>query len=180
MKHSAIILVFVLLLAVGRADAQKAPSGIAFTSRYTNLDTDCRTLAGRGGTDDAYQCRGVGGYRMYVGYSALSTIIKIYARNDESVGDIPMQSLDFDQTKIKVEWRLANGKPFAVIIRLYKYGEDSVDEFNRFGKKVGEELKIVGLKGFEDIDFTVDANAPDANAKARELADDAFREKQTD
>jgi hypothetical protein len=35
-------------------------------------------------------------------------------------------------------------------------------------------LFIVGLKGFEYIDGKIDAKAPDANAKAREMADASF------
>ncbi len=33
---------------------------------------------------------------------------------------------------------------------------------------------VRGLKGFEDIDFKVDAKTPNANVKARELADNAY------
>ncbi len=40
--------------------------------------------------------------------------------------------------------------------------------------KTGESLVVKGLKGYERIDFEVDARASDANAKARELADKAF------
>jgi len=84
--------------------------------------------------------------------------------------------LIFDQTKIKAEWRTANGKPFAVIMRVAKYGETD-DENLYIGKKIGEELIVQGLKGFEDIDFKVDAKTPNANVKARKLADDAYLEK---
>ena len=37
--------------------------------------------------------------------------------------------------------------------------------------KTGEALIIKGLKGFEHIDFQVDAKTPSANLKARQMAD---------
>ena len=61
-------------------------------------------------------------------------------------------------------------------MRVAKYGEPD-DENPYLGKKIGEELIVKGLKGFENIDFTVDAKTPNANAKARELADNAYSDK---
>ena len=177
MRHLAIVLACGLILLTGDIFAQKKTAA-RFSSVYTNLDKDCKTIKGEPqGTDDAYNCKGVGGYRMYVGYAAAATIINVYTRDDERIGDIPMQNLNYDRAKIKIEWRLADGKPFAVIIRLDKYGGEQGSAFDYFGKKIGEELKVVGLKGFEEISFTVDAKTPGANAKARELADAAYRQK---
>lgn len=86
------------------------------------------------------------------------------------------QGFDFNQNKIKVEWRTANGKPFAVILRVSKYG-DTDDENPYIGKKIGEELIVMGLKGFENIDFKVDSKTPNANVKAREMADSNYKTK---
>ena len=177
MKYAAMALAFGLILLTGNIYGQKQTGAIKFTSFYTDLDKGCKTIKGEPeGTDPAFDCRGVGGYRVSVSYAAAATIIGIYARDDERVGDIPMQSLDYDQSKIKIEWRLANGKPFAVIIRLYRYSSEETDRSGYFGKKIGEELRIVGLKGFEDLNSTIDAKTPDANQKARKLADEAYRQ----
>jgi hypothetical protein len=70
-----------------------------------------------------------------------------------------------------VEWRLADGKPFAVIIRMYDYGDDLCQGDN---KVKGESLVVRGLKGFEQIEGAVDARTTNANAKARELADKGY------
>jgi hypothetical protein len=96
--------------------------------------------------------------------------------NDDRIF-LDMHDIFSDYSKVKLEWRMANGKPFAVIMRVFKYGEEKKNESDYWGKKIGEELKIVGLKGFENIDFKVDAKTPDANAKARELADNGYLKK---
>lgn len=178
MKHLAIIFAVGLIFLTGNIDAQKTAGATKFSSVYTNLDKDCKTLKGGDGQDDAYDCKGVGGYRIYVGSAAAAQAITIEKPGTEDRFPVGMQDFDWDQTKVKVEWRLADGKPFAVIIRTFKYGDEKKNEYDYWGKKIGEELSVVGLKGFENIDFTVDSKTPDANAKARELADNGYKEKQ--
>jgi hypothetical protein len=80
-----------------------------------------------------------------------------------------MQALNYSQKTI--EWRLANGKPFAVIMRVYEYAGNDLCATN--GKVTKESLVVKGLKGFE-IEETVDAKTPNANLKAREVADKAY------
>jgi hypothetical protein len=80
-----------------------------------------------------------------------------------------MQTINWTQKT--VEWRLANGKPFALIMRKYAYAGS--EQCATGGKITGESLIVVGLKGYE-IDETVDAKTPNANAKARDLADKAY------
>jgi len=53
-----------------------------------------------------------------------------------------MQTVNWKQKT--VEWRLANGKPFAVIMRDYKYAGD--DLCSTSGKVIGESLIVKGLK----------------------------------
>jgi len=42
---------------------------------YTNLDKACKTIKGGGGTDDASNCKGIGGYRIHVSASAAAVAI---------------------------------------------------------------------------------------------------------
>jgi hypothetical protein len=177
MKHSAVIFTLCLLLSTGAVYAQKTTGATRFSSAYTNLDRDCKTIRGGEGTDDASDCKGVGGYRVQVWAAAAAQMIAVESPGKKDRFQIAAQNFDFNQTKIKVEWRTANGKPFAVIMRIFKYSDEKADDSAYFGKKIGEELRIVGLKGFENIDFTVDAKTPDANLKARELADNAYAAK---
>jgi hypothetical protein len=89
-------------------------------------------------------------------------------KGDESIS-LGMQAINWTQKT--VEWRMANGKPFAIIMREYEYAGN--DQCATGGKITGESLIVRGLKGYE-IDETVDAKTPNANLKARELADKGY------
>jgi len=177
MKNLTTVIVCCLILFAVKAEAQKTQNNaMKFSSQYTNLNRDCKTFEGKNGTDDASDCRGIGGYRVNVSAAAAAVFITAQTPVEKDSILLASQDLSFSQTKTKIEWRMSGGKPFAVIMRVAKYGE--TDEENPyFGKKTGEELIVRGLKNYEDIDFKVDAKTPNANLKARELADNAYLEK---
>jgi hypothetical protein len=147
---------------------------IRFSSAYSPL-TKCGSgmtrkeerEAERQGSDIPTRCKGYGGYDVYIYYSACASIFTL----DKGEENIPlgMQALAWKQKT--VEWRLANGKPFAVIMRVYEYA--GTDLCTTDGKITGSSLIVKGLKGYE-IDETVDAKSANPNAKARELADAAY------
>lgn len=152
-----------------------------FSSVYTNLNTECKNAfrsVGEG-QDMPLRCKGYGGYSVYIYYSAFGSHIAIQSKNksDDSPA-IASQGLDYsDQKGRKVEWRMANGKPFAVILRISNYeGEPTEPGESPFSDKYkkGESLIVKGLKGYERIDFTLDAKPANANVKAREMADQAY------
>ncbi len=177
MKKIITVCLCCLFLLVGSVSAQKPKKNAPkFSSVYTDLNKACKTIKGENGSDDASDCRGIAGYRIYIWDSASTEIIAAEPPDKTDRIIIATQGFDFDQTKVKLEWRMANGKPFAVILRVSKYGETN-DENPYIGKKIGEELVVVGLKGFEKIDFKVDTKIPNANAKARELADNSYSAK---
>lgn len=173
MKRFITIFVICFCFSVVNIFAQKP---IKFTSLYTNLNKDCKPLKGGEGQDTAFDCKGIGGYRISLSPSAAA--LSITAQTPDKKDSIPLanQSIGFDQTKVKLEWRLANGKPFAVIMRIDKYGKPEND-YDIFGKKIGTELVVIGLKGFDKIDFKVDGKTANATANARKLADNAFLRK---
>jgi hypothetical protein len=138
-----------------------------FSSVYTDLNKDCRNKfksVGEG-QDMPLVCKGFGGYQIHIDYSASSEHYR--AEKGQSVIGLVRHRIGRVPSK-KIEWRMANGKPFAIIVRINKYDEDS-DEFNP--KKIGQSLLIKGLAGYEHIDFEVDAALPNANAKAQKMAD---------
>jgi hypothetical protein len=155
-----------------------------FTSAYTDLKTECKNAfkdVGEG-QDMPLMCKGYGGYKIYIYYSAWAANIALaQPTKSDRIGDtmfLAMQGLSYDQEGRKVEWRMADGKPFAVIMRVTDYketndGDNPFDEKNR----TGESLIIKGLKGFERIDSRIDAKTPDANAKAREIADSNYNKR---
>ena len=170
MKYTKILLATILALAGATfASAQKP---VKFTSVYTRLDgRGCKTLRGGQGTDDATLCKGVGGYNVEVYYSAATIQIGAIRKIDDQIAPLATLNLDFDYTKSRLEWRLANGKPFAVIMRVPIYAPPKDGEY--FGKVIGQQLIVVGLVGYE-ISQKIDAKLAGANLKTRELADKAF------
>lgn len=179
MRRSIIVFAMVALFIPGfivpSIASVHAPQTPTFSSSYTPL-TKCGSgmtkkeerEAEKAGQDIPTQCKGPAGYDVYIYYSACSSHFGI-RRGEES---IPLDTQAVDWKQKTVEWRLANGRPFAVIMRSYVYSGD--DTCATGGKINGESLLIKGLKGYEHIDGTVDAKTPNANLKARELADQGF------
>ena len=167
----------VIILVAGASFAQKPPtrSQTKFTSVYTNLMRDCRVSRGTNGTDDAGVCRGVGGYQVRIYSSAAAVHINVEIKGTDDSFSLATVGTDFDESKSRIEWRLADGKPFAVIIRVPEYGDPTRDSPN-LGEVIGEELNVQGLKRFASLSFSIDAKESNANAKARELADRAYLE----
>ena len=145
-----------------------------FSSVYTAL-TKCGSgmtkkeerEAEKNGSDIPTVCKGYGGYNVDISYSACSSSFSL-VRGEESIS-LGMQAINWTQKT--VEWRLANGKPFAIIMRQYEYAGNA--QCATDGKITSESLIVRGLKGYE-IDETVDAKTPNANGKARELADKRY------
>ena len=173
--------VFAAALLCAVTLAQPAPAGVRptkFSSAYTDLKTQCKAIAeGEAqGDDTPLRCAGFGGYEVRIDFSAASSHLRLQpaAGRDEDSIELATQSVNYD-AKRKIEWRLADGKPFAVIFRVDK-PKDGLDpsEMWRPENKAGESLLVKGLKGHEQIAFEVDARTPDANGKARALADDAY------
>jgi len=162
-----------MFVAAISAQAAVAKARTEFTSVYSNLNKDCKTMHGTNGTDDGDLCRGPSGYQVRVYSAAVALYINAEIRGKEGSFNLATTNFDFDTRKTQIEWRMANGKPFAAIIRVPKY-DKATDNDPYFGKLIGQQLAVVGLKGNESISFAVDAKDADANAKARELADKAY------
>jgi hypothetical protein len=171
-----------LICLAGICDSQ-ATHGKAgttkFTSVYTDLNKECKDAfktVGEG-QDMPLRCKGYGGYYIYIYYSAWAAHVNAQMLKNEDVTiSLAMQPLSYsDEKGRKIEWRMADGKPFAVILRVsnYKASGDGESPFQE-SLKTGESLLIKGLKGYEHIQGEVDAKAPDANVKARELADQKY------
>ena len=164
-----------LVVANARKSTATLQSKPAFSSSYTSL-TNCGSgmtkkeerEAEKHGSDIPSKCKGLAGYAVDISYSACSSNFTL-TRGDETIS-LGMQAIDWPQKT--VEWRLADGKPFAVIMRVYEYAGNEL--CSTAGKIKSESLMVQGLKGYEQIEGSVDARTPNANVKARELADKAF------
>jgi hypothetical protein len=164
-----IALAVTLLFAASLSAQTKAPAKTRFTSVYTNFTSNCKTVDGENGSDGASFCRGPGGYEIENYFAAAAALYVATYKGENTPYAFPMLDLTFDDRKTKVEWRMANGKPFAMIMRIPVYAKPRNDN-EYFGPVIGEQLFIRGLKGF-DFETQVDVKTLNANAKARELAD---------
>lgn len=159
--------------------SKPAPRTPRFTSVYTNLRTQCRSVATNGqGDDPPMRCTGFGGYILVVDFSAASSHLRIEPRRNPTESNtvsLGTQPVDFDSGGRKLEWRLADGKPFAVIMRMERAKEGSdPTEMWQPQNRLTPVLLVQGLGGHSGVNSEVDATKPTANADARKLADDAF------
>lgn len=160
------------------------PKAPVFRSLYTNMKRDCRTLPEPKGTDPvgdpAGACKGYGGYRIFISHSASSAQFSVESLKNKSESiDLGNDYSSYGARGERVEWRMANGVPFAVIMRLGKYKErDDGENPYTARNRTGSTLVVKGLTGWEHIDFTVDGAAAGANLEARALADQNYSKKQ--
>jgi hypothetical protein len=158
---------------------QEQYAGPVFSSVYTDLPgTDCRDLDEPLAEGDIPQiCAGVDGYQLYTYYNLYGHDLIHLQTIDENF-DTSLVGDDCDDTQIygdKIEWRLANGRPFAAVVRttchyLTLAEEDGI-EFEMF--EAGDSYLLVrGLAGFESINHSIKIEDADtANQDAREMAD---------
>ncbi len=160
---------------VSSISIRRRTKGPQFSSAYTDLKTQCKNPAPakNEGQHSSLFCKGYGNYRIHIFDSAAA--LHVNAETLEGKDSIPLatQNLTYDQQGRKIEWRLADGKPFAVILRVFKYsgkGEYPLQE-----KPTGEALLVKGLHGFEQINYEVDIKSnANPNVKARTLADNGY------
>lgn len=169
-----------ILFLFGLTLSDNLPSAAAqtrFTSVYTKNISKCGSGATKReekemenrGQDIPTECSGPGGYKLFIGYSCCASYFSVI-RGDDQI-NLFTESLDWKQQT--AEWRLADGKPFAIIIR-YNTHDIDVDTALMTGVK-GEFLKVKGLKGFENIDSDIDVRtAKNPNVEARRIADAGF------
>jgi hypothetical protein len=177
-----LFLLFVLFVLITSylVSAQEATHP-KFSSAVTDLSKDCRKAFKQvgEGQDMPLNCKGYGQYYIYIYYSALASHIGVKINKGDDFIYLSPEKLDYsDQKNNKIEWRLADGKPFAVILKVSRY-DDKVQENGenpyQDKYKVGELYIVKGLKGYENIDFKVDATKnQNAVKNARDLADNAF------
>lgn len=180
-KSSYLVLVAILAIS-GVVTAQKASSsgksdkGPQFSSSYTDLTVNCKSSDGKESGHVETICKGVGSYRIHYFDSATTLEFRAETLDRSESVNLASQALDYDVKNRKVEWRLANRKPFAIILRTNTY--QTVNGLISYPtKKTGEFLIVKGLKGFEQLDRRVEATMPNANKIAREIADNAYSAK---
>lgn len=169
-------LAFVLLGSLAHAETGKPPppkpaKPVAITSKTTGLypSKTCKEkIKGGDGQDPVLTCPALPGHEVEISFSARDTHVTLTGGADQHsfngwVGD-------------KIEWRLAGGKPFAIIVAVGEWEESDTEP--GAAKVINERLLIRGV-GAMSIKLEVkDKNANKSAAawkKARELADAEYR-----
>ena len=151
-----------LLLSANSAADARTP---VFTSEYTDLAKDCRWAFDQNtlteGQDNALRCRGASNYRLFIYFSAESAVMSVENAQETLVFESGLTLSDYQRGK--VEWRIADGRPFAIIARI-----------KNSDKRV-EMLEIRGIDSYRAIRGSVAvAGNKRANAEARTLAEQAY------
>lgn len=143
---------------------QKADAETAYSPVYAVNSKLCRNdSAGNIGDGDEFQkvCKGFGGYELVLSGFDYRVKHEIRSRNF-SVMLFPLpagEASEYERADLydlrlgeKIEWRLENGKPYAIIVRAAFYrNTGSAKTFANPKNKVAEFVFVRGLKGFEDL-----------------------------
>jgi hypothetical protein len=146
-----------------------AGNAVKFSSAYTDLSKDCKWLFEESqlqeGQDNALTCPGYGGFSLQI--DASGTYSTLHVTNTNSEFRLPRTPILRNNRKGMVEWRMANAKPFAIIVRSLT--------LDKSGEVGSERLAVLGLQDFESIDGYVETTGNSlANEQARNLADIAY------
>lgn len=177
MKNLILLTLFTAFSAVVSINAQVAK----MSSVYTNLKTDCKAETKVEADEVPFICKTVGSYRVrIIPAGAWAETIEIVNLQGETVASLGTHGYGYSTTgKRMLEWRMANGKPFAVIFRVNKFNSEASLEngdspyLDKY--KIGEALIIRGLDGYSQIDFEIDGKTKNANLAAQKKADENFQ-----
>lgn len=159
-------------------DVVKPDSKIKFSSVYTKLNSKtCKPIRKAENEQEEVPliCKGYKGYKMFLGEHGLNP--PMYIGREISTDLSAWNPLDFpsyngaEMGQI-IEWRLADGEPFAFIIRA-EYDKQNYDTDEK-GKV--NSLIVQNLRGFAPINVSIDAQKnKNANKDARAAADAGYR-----
>lgn len=156
----------------------KSNSQTKFSSVYTKLDSkNCQEISKPSSEEDEvpYICDGYKDYKIYInthGTAHFTVGREISATEPEAWINLKLPSFHFNAGFDQIiEWRLADGEPFACIVRA-EYDKQTVNPDEK-GKI--NELIVQNLRGFAPINITVNAQKSQrSNEEARRRADAAY------
>lgn len=183
-----------LVLCVPIIGNQACSDTTIFSSRYTDFQRDCATPAWveaqrsdweNDHPDERYPypdpevlaCKPIGNWRVLIYWSAIGehVLVMPLSRQEPEANDLIGSRLGNGKKHPPLEWRVVNGEPFAVIFREQEYRENPEWSIDSTGTPqfvvTQERLVIRGLGKHTGLDGRLLANTPDANLKARAMAD---------
>lgn len=186
-KRLAVVIGIMALSGVIGTDsvlAQKKHKPV-FSSTYTDLSKGWKVDPRFASTakEDAEMGRdtpqvhaGYGGYSFQEDYGAMAAYRTVVSASSPAYSlDLKTGKSGLEVYKDTVEWRTAGGKPFAIIARIEVHSQTAV-ETGRVTRatRTGTYLIVRGLRGYGHIQANVDATKPDANVRARKIADSGY------
>ena len=152
---------------------------VKFTSVFTKLDSKtCKPIRKAESDEEEVPdiCDGYKDYKIFVSHHGTATRIyigrEITADADAwDASTFPMFIANGAGDGQTIEWRLADGEPFACIVRA-EYDKQII---NPDEKGAANEFVVKNLKGFAPIDIVIDAKKSSrANDEARGRADAGY------
>lgn len=158
------ILKMILMIVVASVAVHANAAEPRFESAYTDLSKDCRRAFDEdleeAGEDMPLRCPGPSGASLYIYFSAIAAFMQVDTKDEQGMLAQPLQLGEYDRGKI--EWRMTDGEPFAIIVRIRK------------SKGRRETLEVRGIGAYRTLSGSVGvAGNANANAKARALVDSA-------
>ncbi|HQZ98462.1 MAG TPA: hypothetical protein PLP21_19265 [Pyrinomonadaceae bacterium] len=150
---------------------------VSFTSAFTNLGPSTCKPVGEG-EEPPEICEGYAGYKVFVSYHGAVTRIYVGKEINDDLdswlpSDFPSFIANQAGTGQTIEWRLANGVPFACIVR--EQIERGIAE--PAAKGTTNVLVVKSLRGFSAFESRIDATKSlVANASAQRSADSSFKQ----
>jgi hypothetical protein len=141
-----------------------------FSSRYLDTTSDCTCLEKglqEGQDCTQFKCKEMAGYHVHIKYDGSACDSGVL-----EIGRGSKELISIKEVPPKLEWRFADDHPFAVIYRLKGPSKSCLTQ--GISTTGNETLVVAGLEKFHDISGQVKAKIPNANAKAREIADKGF------
>lgn len=176
MKHVTRICLIALLACAGHGQA----GAQSFTSSYTSTaPKDCRVRSAGNGVDDSTirVCPGKAGLVVLISEDDLREVVSV-GKSRAAAAKEPAAEVwfgPFNSSEHTVEWRAADGKPFAIIQRWHIADNNDPDKQGRPNTKALLVITRLPPGAVCHVAY-VDAIAnPNANELARKAADELAR-----
>lgn len=138
------------------AQTERAWAHPEYSEATTRLPADCVEQDSEEGAHVSTVCKGPKNYRIHYFDSAFNLNFSADRTDGDFRAPITSTGLDFLSQAHEIHWRLADEKPFAVIMEL------------------GDSIIVRGLEGFEGMDKTLSSVGRYALENARNYADNAY------
>ncbi|MEN9353932.1 MAG: hypothetical protein RL318_1257 [Fibrobacterota bacterium] len=148
-----------------------------YTSTYTDMEKDCENAfpeeEAAPGSDIPARCKGPAGNSIYEYYSGMDSYRSIeLAGGGDPVSLHPGFSCDRVVYGKMMEWRLRNGKPFALIYRATCYAGAVNSNPHEAKDRIGEYLVVQPLSKTAPVAVLDVRTTPKANDAARKRAEE--------